>query len=91
MPMVWLREIKRASGPASRVVVSTIGAAPDMESEDLRRLYVNSIYWALGREAAIPPKADVSFVDGEWKASPFGGGKYHHGLKPADFAVKPGG
>jgi type 1 glutamine amidotransferase len=88
MPMVWTREIKRDSGQVSRVVMSTIGAAPDMESEDLRRLYVNAIYWALGLGAKIPEKADVSYVGGDWKASPFGGGKYHHGLKPEDFAIK---
>ena len=88
MPMVWTREIKRDSGPASRVVMSTIGAAPDMESEDLRRLYVNAIYWAVGLESKIPEKADVRYVDGDWKASPFGGGKFHHGLQPEDFAVK---
>ncbi|MCY2994469.1 MAG: GH32 C-terminal domain-containing protein [Planctomycetota bacterium] len=87
MPMVWTREIKRASGNVSRVVFSTIGAAQDMESEDLRRLYVNSVYWALGLESHIPPKADVSCVGGDWKASPFGGGKFHRGLKPADFAI----
>ena len=88
MPMVWTREIKRDSGTISRVVVSTIGAAQDVESEDLRRLYVNSIFWAVGLESGIPKKADVSYVGGDWKASPFGGGKFHHGLKPGDFAVK---
>jgi hypothetical protein len=70
------------------VVVSTIGAAQDMESEDLRRLYVNSIFWAVGRESEIPKKADVSYVGGDWKASPFGGGKFRQGLKPSDFAVQ---
>ncbi len=88
MPMVWTREIKRKSGKTSRVVMSTIGAAPDMESEDLRRLYVNCIFWAVGLENKIPPKADVAYVGGPWKASPFGGGKFKKGLKPADFAVK---
>ena len=88
MPMVWTREIKRESGKVSRVVMSTIGAAQDMESEDLRRLYVNSVYWALGLESGIPQKADVNYVGGEWKASPFGGGKFRGGLKPADFAEK---
>jgi hypothetical protein len=88
MPMVWVREIKRESGANSRVVVSTIGAAQDMESEDLRRLYVNSIYWAVGQESNIPQKADVRYVGEGWKASPFGGGKFHRGLKPADFTVK---
>ena len=88
MPMVWTRQIKRDSGKISRVVMSTIGAAQDMESEDLRRLYVNSIFWALGRESDIPKKADVRYVGGDWKASPFGGGKFHRGLEPGDFAVK---
>jgi type 1 glutamine amidotransferase len=88
MPMVWTREIKRDSGQVSRVVMSTIGAAPDMESEDLRRLYVNAIYWAVGLESKIPEKADVHYVGGDWKASPFGGEKFHHGLKPEDFAIK---
>jgi len=88
MPMVWTREIKRDSGKIARVVVSTIGAAQDMESEDLRRLYVNGIYWAVGLESAIPPKADVGYVGGDWKASPFGGGKFIKGLMPKDFAIK---
>jgi len=87
MPMVWTRQIKRDSGKTSRVVMSTIGAAQDMESEDLRRLYVNCIFWAVGLESKIPPKADVSYVD-PWKASPFGGGKFTKGLKPEDFAIK---
>ncbi len=88
MPIAWTREIKRDSGKASRVVMSTIGAAQDMESEDLRRLYVNCVFWAVGLEAKIPPKANVSYVGQQWKASPFGGGKFKKGLKPEDFAVK---
>jgi type 1 glutamine amidotransferase len=88
MPMVWTREIPRTMGSPSRVVVSTIGAAQDMESEDLRRLYVNGVYWAVGLESRIPEKADVTYVGEDWKASPFGGGKFRRGLKPADFAVK---
>ena len=88
MPMVWTRLIKQKSGKTRRVVMSTIGAAGDMESEDLRRLYVNCIFWAVGLEAKIPPRADVSYVGGAWKATHFGGGTYKKGLKPADFAVK---
>jgi len=88
MPMVWTREIKRDSGKVSRVVVSTIGAAQDMENEDLRRLYVNGAYWALGMESAIPPKAEVGYVGGDWKASRFGGGKFIKGLMPKDCAIK---
>ena len=88
MPMVWTRQIKRDSGKISRVIMSTIGAAQDMESEDLRRLYLNCIYWALGLESKIPEKADVNYIDRDWKASPFGGGKFQKGFKPSDFAIK---
>jgi len=91
MPMFWTRQIKRASGRESRVVMSTIGAAQDMESEDLRRVYVNSIFWALGLEASIPKQADVRYVNPTWKASPFGGGTFRKGLRPRDFAVKTAG
>jgi len=88
MPMVWTRQIKQDSGKTRRVAMSTIGAAGDMESEDLRRLYVNCIYWAVGLEGKIPAKADVTYVGGPWKASRFGRGTYKKGLKPADFAIK---
>ena len=88
MPMVWTRQIKQKSGQISRVVMSTIGAAQDMESEDLRRLYVNCIFWAVGLEGKIPAKADVAYVGGPWKGSRFGRGTFKKGLKPADFAVK---
>lgn len=87
MPMVWTREIKRDRGKVSRVVMSTIGASQDMESEDLRRLYVNAVYWAVGLESKTPRRADVSYVGGDWKASPFGRGKFHKGLMPEDFAI----
>jgi len=88
MPMVWTREIKQEAGKLSKVVMSTIGAAQDMENEDLRRLYVNSIYWALGLESAIPPKADVRYVGGDWQASRFGGATFKKGLMPRDFAIR---
>ena len=96
MPMVWTRLIqpKNEKGEADkskkprRVVMSTIGASQDMESEDLRRLYVNCIYWAVGLDSKIPAKADVSYVGGEYKGSEFGRNTWKKGLKPADFAIK---
>ena len=96
MPMVWTRLIqpKNEKGQVDkskkprRIVMSTIGASQDMESEDLRRLYVNCIYWAVGLEAKIPAKADVSYVGEEYKGSKFGRGTWKKNLKPADFAIK---
>jgi hypothetical protein len=88
MPMVWTRELEKYTGKRKRVVVSTIGASQDMESEDLRRLYVNCTYWAMGLEKKISQKADVRYVGGEWKATPYGVGIHKKGLKPADFAIQ---
>lgn len=88
MPMVWTREIKKDPKPPKRVVVSTIGCSQDMESEDLRRLYVNCIYWAMGLENKIPQKADVRYVGGDWKGTMYGVGTHKKGLRPADFAIK---
>lgn len=88
MPMVWTRKIKRVDEKVRKVVMSTIGAAQDMESEDLRRLHVNCIYWALGLESKIPQKANVNYIGSEWKASPFGRGTFKKGLMPKDFAIR---
>jgi len=88
MPLVWLRDYKGETGKTSQVLCSTIGAAPDFESEGLRRLVVNACYWALGLADRIPPKADVSYV-GEYKPSWFGFGKFVKGVKPADLALPP--
>jgi hypothetical protein len=86
MPLIWVRNHPVASGKSARILTSTIGAAVDLESEGLRRLLVNGVYWAAGLESKIPEKADVSYV-GEFKATYFGFGQYTKGLKPADLAL----
>ena len=67
--------------------ILTIGAAVDLESEGLRRLFVNAIYWGLGMEDKILPKANVDYV-GEFHPAFFGFGKFKRGLKPSDFELK---
>lgn len=85
MPMVWTYE-RPVGDKTSRVVASTIGAAEDLESEDLRRIVVNSVYWCLGLEDKIPEKSDVTYV-GDFKASKFGRDKFKRGVRPADLAL----
>ena len=63
------------------------GLSQDLESEGLRRLLVNATYWAVGLEDKISAKANVDLV-GEYKPSPFRGGGYVKGVKPADLAIK---
>jgi hypothetical protein len=70
MPIAWTRTYRGASGRTSRIFTTTMGASQDFESEGLRRMLVNAVYWSLGMEAKISRKANVEFV-GEFKPSPF--------------------
>jgi hypothetical protein len=87
MPMIWLRDHKAESGNTAKILCSTIGAAPDLESEDLRRLFVNFCYWSVGLGEKIPAKNNVAFV-GEFKPTFFGFNKGKKGIKPADHELK---
>lgn len=84
-PIAWSREVKNEAGKKNKVVTTTMGAATDFESEDLRRLAVNSIYWGLG--LPVPAKADVTLV-GDYKPTPFGFGTNQKGMKAEDFDLK---
>ncbi|MHB1308336.1 MAG: hypothetical protein ACYDC1_21615 [Limisphaerales bacterium] len=85
MPLVWLRDYTWPNGKTSRALTSTIGAAVDFNSEDLRRLMVNASYFLTGLEA--PEKADATPIS-EYKPLYFGFGKFTKGVKPADFDLK---
>lgn len=85
MPLVWIREYKWDTGQTTSALTSTIGAAIDLESEDLRRLFVNACYWLTGLE--VPAKADANYV-GEYKPSFFGFGTFKKGVKVQDHQLR---
>ncbi len=85
MPMVWLRDVKNENGKTSRYLCSTIGAATDLENEDLRRLFVNACYSLTGLE--VPKKADVATI-GEFKPLAFGFNKFKKGVKVSEHELK---
>jgi len=87
MPVVWLRDYTGERGKTSRIIATTMGAAPDFQCEDLRRLVVNACYWATGLSDKIPSKNNADIV-GDYKPSGFGFNKYLHGVKPADHELK---
>ena len=87
MPLIWTRDYKAESGKTCRTLTSTIGAASDLESEGLRRLFVNACYWLTGLD--VPKKADVTYV-GEFKPTFFGFNKGRKGVKPAEHELKAG-
>ncbi len=92
MPIAWTRLHRNRAGKQNRVLTTTMGAATDLENEGLRRLIVNGVYWALGREA--PARADVRYID-PYEPRMYGFKGYRTGLTPADHALgkklPPGG
>ncbi|MEO6436542.1 MAG: PVC-type heme-binding CxxCH protein [Tepidisphaeraceae bacterium] len=85
MPVAWTRLHKNEAGKENKILCTTMGAATDLQSEGLRRLVVNGVYWGLGLD--VPAKADVAFV-GEFKPTMYGFKTFVKGIKPADHAMK---
>jgi hypothetical protein len=75
---------KHDSGKTSRILTTTMGSATDLESEGLRRLVVNGVYWGLGLE--VPAHADVAYVD-EYIPSFYGFDGFRKGLRASDFEL----
>jgi hypothetical protein len=87
MPLVWLKDYKLDAGRQGKALVTTMGAAVDLQNEGLRRLLVNAVYWLTGLEKQIPTKADVDYV-GDYRPTWFGFGKCVKGVKPDNLIVK---
>ena len=81
MPIAWTKTYKINDGPAGLVFTTTMGSSQDLESEGLRRLLVNAVYWLAGLEEKIPPSANVEIV-GTYETLPMGFGKHKKGVKP---------
>lgn len=85
MPLVWIRDYTWENGKTARSLTSTIGAAIDLQNEDLRRLFVNASYWLTGLE--VPEQADAGIV-GTFEPSMFGFNTFKQGVKVADHKLK---
>lgn len=82
MPIVWVRDyVWEENGNTTRALTSTIGAAVDLQSEDLRRMFVNACYWLTGLE--VPEKADAAIV-GEFEPTMFGFNTFKTGVKVSE-------
>lgn len=85
MPMVWLRDYKAPSGKTAKIFSTSIGAAIDLQSEDLRRLFINASYHLTG--LTVPKKADAAWVE-DFQPSMFGFNTYKKGVKVSDHLPK---
>jgi type 1 glutamine amidotransferase len=86
MPVAWTKTYQSVQSKVGRVFTTTMGAATDLESEGFRRLLVNGVYWCVGLEDKIPPRANVTLV-GAYQPTRFGFGVFQRGINPAEHAM----
>ena len=72
MPVVWTKTYTSPDGKKTgRVMNTTMGASQDLLNDGLRRLMINSVFWALGMNDDITPDLSIEYVT-EYKTTPFG-------------------
>jgi type 1 glutamine amidotransferase len=89
MPLAWTRTYHAWNSDATgRAFTTTMGASQDLESEGLRRLIVNAVYWGLKMEDQIPATGTKVDIVGEYQPTRFGFNGYKRGVKPSDHEMK---
>jgi len=73
-PVAWTREPRLPDGRTQRVFFTTLGHPYDFREQAARRLALQGIAWALGREAAIPPEGLSADPAEPWEPSNSGVG-----------------
>jgi len=82
-PVAWTKTYTGTSGLSGRVFFTTLGHPYDFKIENMRKLALNGIYWALGREADIPETGVNAALTGTYEPNNSGfGDKFKPGLKP---------
>ncbi len=84
-PVAWIRNRPVSQEGTQRVFVTTMGAAQDWSSEDLRRLFMNASAWCLRLEEDIPVTGLAAEMIGPWAPTSFGFGGYREGYYPEDY------
>lgn len=82
-PVAWTKTYTGDQGNTARVFFTTLGHPYDFKNENMRRLALNGIYWALGMEEDIPDNGgNIEFV-GAYEPNNSGfGEKYKKGQRP---------
>lgn len=83
-PVVWTRERMNEAGTVNRAVTTTMRVATDLQSDNLRRLIVNGVFWGL--KMPVPAKADVTYVD-PYAPSMFGFGSERENFKVSELEL----
>ncbi len=84
-PVAWTKTYTGTSGTPARVFFTTLGHPYDFREESMRKLALNGIYWALGREVDIPEDGVDAEVVGTYTPNNSGmGDAYKQGRRPVD-------
>lgn len=62
LPVAWFKYWNTTQGKKAPVFHSTMGSAKDLQSEGLRRMVINAVYWAVRLEDQIAPERSVDYV-----------------------------
>lgn len=84
-PVAWTKTYRGNNGTVGRVFFSTTAHPFDFKNESTRKLALNGILWALGRENEIPAAGANAKIVGKYAPNNSGfGGKFKKGLKPEE-------
>lgn len=84
-PVAWTKTYTGSSGNPSRVFFTTLGHPYDFTIESMRKLALNGVYWALGKEDLIPTEGiNAEPVDPYEPSNSGFGEKYKKGMKPIE-------
>ncbi|MBK7806366.1 MAG: ThuA domain-containing protein [Saprospiraceae bacterium] len=81
-PVAWTKNYKTSSGKSSKVFFTTLGHPYDFKDVSMRKLLLNSIFWALDAENKIPENGvNAEPVDIYEPSNSGFGQKYKKGVK----------
>ena len=84
-PVAWTKTYRGTGGAVGRVFFSTTAHPFDFKHESMRKLALNGILWALGRENEIPAAGANAKIVGKYDPNNSGfGDKFKKGLKPKE-------
>lgn len=86
LPIAWTREYQVPGGQKGKAFTTTMGASVDFVNEDLRRLFVNACFWAVGLENEIPARAEVGYI-AAYQPTMFGFDSFRKGKRPQDHRI----
>ena len=82
-PVSWTKTYRTTSGDNARVFFTTLGHPYDFKKEPMRKLSIQGIFWALGKESEIPKNGINVDIEGDYNPNNAGfGNKFKSGRRP---------